>query len=140
MKTRISATKVARKSAESVSTRELVEILKSGPHPDEGYLKILENLARKQAPIEMKTRITATEAARKFSEILNRVTYKGETFVVERGGRPVCEIAPARTKKFTASDFAEMIKSAPRPDDEYFDAVEEIIKNRQPVAPSPWRR
>ncbi|HXN87405.1 MAG TPA: hypothetical protein VN867_15130 [Candidatus Binataceae bacterium] len=88
----------------------------------------------------MKTRVTATEAARKFSEILNRVAYKGETFVVERGGRPVCEIAPAHTKKFTASDFAEMIKSAPRPDDEYFDAVEEVIKNRQPVAPSPWRR
>ena len=88
----------------------------------------------------MKIRIKATEAARKFSEILNRVAYKGETFIVERGGRAVCEIAPIREAKFTAADFAEMIKSAPRPDDEYFEAVEEIIKNRQPVAPSPWRR
>ena len=88
----------------------------------------------------MKTRVTATEAARKFSEILNRVAYKGETFIVERSGQVVCEIAPVRGKKFTAKDFAEMIKSVPRPDDQYFDDVEEVIKNRQPVAPSPWRR
>ena len=88
----------------------------------------------------MKTRVTATEAARKFSEILNRVAYKGETFIVERSGRPMCEISPAPRSKFTAADFAEMIKSAPRPDDQYFDDVEEVIKNRQPVAPSRWRR
>jgi prevent-host-death family protein len=88
-----------------------------------------------------KTRVTATEAARKFSEILNRVAYKGESFVVERSGRPVCEIGPAASgKRFTAADFAEMIKSAPRPDDQYFEDVEEIIRNRQPLAPSPWRR
>ncbi len=88
----------------------------------------------------MKTRISATEAARKFSEILNRVAYRRETFVVERSGKPICEISPARVKKFTARDFVEMIKSAPRPDDQYFEDVEEIIKKRQPVTPSPWRR
>ena len=88
----------------------------------------------------MKTRVSATEAARKFSEILNRVAYKGESFVVERSGRPVCEISPARAAKFTARDFVEMLKSAPRPDEQYFDDVEEVIKKRQPVAASPWRR
>jgi prevent-host-death family protein len=89
----------------------------------------------------MKTRVTATEAARKFSEILNRVAYKGESFVVERSGRPVCQILPAPAgKRCTAADFIKMIKTAPRPDDQYFDDVEEIIKNRQPIAPSPWRR
>ncbi len=88
----------------------------------------------------MKTRITATEAVRKFSEILNRVAYKGETFIVERGGQVVCEISPTRSKKFTGRDFAQMIKLVPRPDEQYFDDVEESIKNRQPVAPSPWRR
>ena len=85
----------------------------------------------------MKTRVSATEAARKFSDILNRVAYKGETFVVERSGRPVCEISPARAAKFTARDFVEMLKSAPRPDDRYFDDVEKVIKNRQRVAPAP---
>ena len=89
----------------------------------------------------MKTRVSATEASRKFSEILNRVAYKRETFIVERSGRPVCQISPAPVaKKCTAADFIQMIKTAPRPDDQYFDDVEEIIKNRQPIAPSPWRR
>jgi antitoxin (DNA-binding transcriptional repressor) of toxin-antitoxin stability system len=88
----------------------------------------------------MKTRVTATEAARKFSEILNRVAYKGESFIVKRSGHPICEISPAPNNEFTASDFAEMIRSAPRPDDQFFDDVEEVIKNRQPVAPSRWRR
>ncbi len=89
----------------------------------------------------MKTHVTATEAARKFSEILNRVAYKGETFVVERSGRPVCEITPAaNAKRFTGADFLELIRTAPRPDDQYFKDVEEIIRNRKSVAPSPWRR
>jgi antitoxin (DNA-binding transcriptional repressor) of toxin-antitoxin stability system len=87
-----------------------------------------------------KTHVTATEAARKFSEILNRVAYKGESFVVERGGHAVCEIRPAaNSREFTAADFIKMMKTAPRPDDQYFDDVEEVIKNRQPVAPSPWQ-
>src|SRR5271170_4882172 len=88
-----------------------------------------------KSPATTKTRVTATEAARKFSEILNRVAYKGESFVVERSGRAICEISPiVNGKKFTAADFAEMIKSAPRPDDQYFEDVEEIIRNRQPIA------
>lgn len=80
----------------------------------------------------MKTRVTATEAARKFSEILNRVAYKGESFIVERGGRPVCEITPApKGKRFTGADFLELIRTAPRPDDQYFKDVEDIIRGRQ---------
>lgn len=88
----------------------------------------------------MKHRVTATEAAKKFSDILNRVAYKGDSFVVERGGKPICEITPARPAHFTGKDFVEMLKSAPPPDDAYFDDVEKIIKKRQLVAPSPWRR
>lgn len=88
----------------------------------------------------MKTRISATKAAREFSEILNRVAYRGETFVVERNGRTICEISPTKPKAFIGADFAEMIKNAPRPDDQYFDDVEEVIKKRQQIVPSPWRR
>jgi prevent-host-death family protein len=92
-----------------------------------------------KAPGTAKNLITATEAARKFSEILNRVAYKGESFVVERSGRPVCEITPvAKDKRFTGADFLNLIKTVPRPDDQYFTDVEEIIRNRQPVASSLW--
>ena len=40
-------------------------------------------------------RLTATEAARRFSEVLDAVETRGETYVVVRGGRPVASIAPA---------------------------------------------
>jgi len=40
-------------------------------------------------------RLTATEAARRFSDLLDRVERHGETFVVERRGRAVASIQPA---------------------------------------------
>jgi antitoxin (DNA-binding transcriptional repressor) of toxin-antitoxin stability system len=40
-------------------------------------------------------RVSATEAARQFSDLLDRVERDGETFVVERRGRAVACIAPA---------------------------------------------
>ncbi len=39
-------------------------------------------------------RITATEAARKFSEVLDMVEHAHEAFLVTRGGRAVAAIAP----------------------------------------------
>jgi prevent-host-death family protein len=39
--------------------------------------------------------ITATEAARRFSEVLDAVEHAGETFVITRGGRAVASIVPA---------------------------------------------
>ena len=40
-------------------------------------------------------RLTATEAARHFSELLDAVEVRGETFVVLRRGRAVARIGPA---------------------------------------------
>lgn len=40
-------------------------------------------------------RLTATEAARRFSDVLDQVERTGETFVVERRGRAVASIRPA---------------------------------------------
>jgi antitoxin (DNA-binding transcriptional repressor) of toxin-antitoxin stability system len=40
-------------------------------------------------------RLSATEAARRFSALLDQVEHEGETFVVERRGRAVASIAPA---------------------------------------------
>lgn len=39
--------------------------------------------------------LTATEAARRFSELLDAVEERGETFLVARRGRTVARIAPA---------------------------------------------
>lgn len=39
--------------------------------------------------------ITATEAARNFSNVLDAVEHRNESFLVKRGGQPVARIGPA---------------------------------------------
>jgi prevent-host-death family protein len=96
--------------------------------------------AVKNTPVPAKTRITATEASRKFSEILNRVAYKGESFIVERSGRPVCEIAPAEKQGISTTELVEFLRSVPYPDKGYFRTLQRITRNQPKVAPSPWDR
>ncbi|MFA7455736.1 MAG: hypothetical protein WCZ10_14875 [Desulfobulbaceae bacterium] len=38
--------------------------------------------------------ITATEAVRKFSEILNQSVYRGDAFLIYRNGKPVAWLLP----------------------------------------------
>ena len=38
--------------------------------------------------------ITATKAARQFSDLLNRVAYRHETLEIRRGGRTVARLTP----------------------------------------------
>ena len=45
------------------------------------------------------TTITATELARSLSDVLNRVRYRGETFMVERNGEGVALIGPVAARK-----------------------------------------
>jgi len=42
----------------------------------------------------METRIPATRLARQLGDILGRIRYRGESFVVERNGVPVARIGP----------------------------------------------
>ena len=42
----------------------------------------------------MEKQITATEAVRRFSEILNSVNYRGERYVIMRGKKAVAHISP----------------------------------------------
>lgn len=84
----------------------------------------------------METKISATELARNLSDILNRAYYKGEEFVVERNDQEVCKIAPPSPRGCSWEDLVEFFKTAPRPDDEYLDILEEITRN-QPAAPVP---
>jgi prevent-host-death family protein len=78
----------------------------------------------------MKSEISATEAARRFSEVVNRVRYRNETFVVKRGGEPVCEIVPVRTKTFTGRDFVKLLRTLPHPDKEYLRTVEKHVRTQ----------
>src|SRR5215831_2720962 len=69
-------------------------------------------------------RVSATDAARTFSDLLNRVQYRGETVVVERNGAAVCEISPAKPLAFMLSELAGLLRTPTKPDPGYWDVVE----------------
>lgn len=71
---------------------------------------------------------------------MNRVRYRGESFVVERGGKPICEILPAKPPRFSGAEFANLMRSLPKPDEEYLAVVEEVIRTQPTVAESKWQR
>lgn len=56
----------------------------------------------------MPTRLTVAEAVKNFSEILGRVRFRGERFVLIKGGKPIAELgptdaaAPARLRELSA--------------------------------------
>jgi len=86
-------------------------------------------------------KISAAKAARNFSEILNRVKYRGESFVVERNHEPVCRIEPIKGRKpVTTDNFAEWWNGLPRPDDKFADDLEETHNMFRYVLKSPRKR
>jgi len=87
------------------------------------------------------TRISATEASRNFSDILNRAQYRGESFEVMRAGEVVARIEPAARKRLTAGELSELWKSWPRLDPEdaaQFEKDLEEIRKGIPPAPYKW--
>ncbi len=87
----------------------------------------------------MEKRISATEAVRKFSEILNSVKYKGERYTVIRGGKPIASICPIEIplKEKSLGELKELLKSIPELGDEagkFGEDLKEILKH-QPSLP-----
>lgn len=86
-------------------------------------------------------RLSATEVVRHFSDVVNRVRYRNEVVVVERGREPVCEIGPVETAPgFTGADLVDLLRSLPAPGEEYLEAVEEGIRRQPPAQETSWRR
>ncbi len=87
----------------------------------------------------METTITATELARSLSDILSRVRYKGETFIVERHGEHVATLAPpAPAKRVTWGEFLEMMKELPPAGPDFADDLEMIQASQQPAEMPRW--
>ncbi len=87
----------------------------------------------------MTRRITATEAARTFSDVVNRVLYRGEDFVVERAGAPVCRIGPLTPSRCTVEELSRLLAELPKLDAAYLATVERAVRRQPPMPGSPWR-
>ena len=68
------------------------------------------------------TRITATEAARSFSDLLNRIA-TGEEVEITRNGATVAVISPPRTRFLSAERFRALIAGAPPVDERFAEDV-----------------
>jgi len=81
-------------------------------------------------------RLSATDVARRFSEVLNRVA-GGEEIDVTRAGASVAVIAPPKIRLLAAARFRELLDAAPPVDRDFADDVRSI---RAQVGPpeSPW--
>ncbi len=89
----------------------------------------------------MTTHVSATEGVRTFSDLLNRIRYRGEGFVVERAGEPVCRMVPAApTKRLSLQDLASLLREIPKPDAGYASDVRRAARSQGRPPRSPWGR
>ena len=84
--------------------------------------------------------LSATEASRNFSEVMNRVKYRGESFIIERGGERICEVRPAAPARFTGADLVALLRSLPAVDADYLDVVEKLTRTQKKLPQSKWER
>lgn len=85
--------------------------------------------------------MTVTEAARNFSDLVNRVYYRGESTILTRNGIPVAYLTPPAPATTPARELAEAWAAQPhlgRADAEQF--AEELERARQglPRAEDRW--
>lgn len=82
-------------------------------------------------------RMSATDAARRFSEVLNRVA-SGEEIEVTRAGAPVAVIGPPKVRLLSAERFRELLASAPPVDDSFAEDLREIRRSVGPPDAPIW--
>jgi antitoxin (DNA-binding transcriptional repressor) of toxin-antitoxin stability system len=87
----------------------------------------------------MKKKISATEAVRKFSEILSHVHYKGDFFTVVRGGKSVALISPVAQphKGKNLGELKDLLAGIPKlgAEAEAFESDTRAARESQPVPP-----
>jgi prevent-host-death family protein len=76
--------------------------------------------------------LTATEVARKFSQVVSRVS-AGEDVEVVRNGVPIVQMRPARGRQVvSAARWRELMDSAPAVDDDF---ERDVQASRETIGP-----
>lgn len=89
----------------------------------------------------MTTRITATEAARNLSDLLNRASYRDESFLITRGGEEVGRLdPPGPRRRKTVRELLDDLKHRGFPDPDFGRDLSEIQAEQPLVEEAPWER
>jgi prevent-host-death family protein len=92
----------------------------------------------------MRTDISATDAVRHFSELLNNIRYRGAHYTIIRGGKPAAALVPVNDSGplRRLDDLKSIFQTLPHidPDDtEFVDDVLQAIKDQPPLPGyAPW--
>ena len=87
----------------------------------------------------MSERVSATEAARRFSDLLNRVRYGRESFVIVRGGEEVGQLVPAPSAQaLTLRGLVGLLREVEAPDERFADDLEQVQASQPFAGDSPW--
>lgn len=83
--------------------------------------------------------ISATEAAKHFGRLVDRVREERAVYVIERGGRPVAEIGPA-AGVCAVRDLVAHLRARRPPDEAYLKEVEAgiAVMNRPALPEDRW--
>jgi prevent-host-death family protein len=87
-------------------------------------------------------KVSATEIARNFSDVVNRVRYRGEEFLIEKGGETVARLVPVEAPQplGTVRDVVRLVEKLGS-DPAFADELEAIINHdNQPIPGDPWQR
>jgi len=86
----------------------------------------------------MQVRISATELARKLGDVLGKVRYRRDVFVVERNGEGVAKLSPlpSHTDGTLREAFAAWVGTEPG-DERFADDLERVNRADRPPT-NPW--
>jgi prevent-host-death family protein len=87
------------------------------------------------------TPISVTEAARNFSECVNRVRYQKMSFVLLKNGTPVARLVPEGKKGCTGPELAEALRRVDLSEGEARDWHRDLVAARKALKPpkDKWR-
>src|SRR5471030_1767508 len=100
-------------------------------------------IRRKKVRIAASESVAATDAAKNFGRLIDRVREEGVTYVIERHGRPVAQIGPVEiAEPKTLRNLVEAMRAAPKLDEETLRYIEQGIEmfNRPEVPKNRWER
>ena len=86
--------------------------------------------------------VSATEAAKNFGRLVDRVREEQASYFVERGGTPVVRISPVDRPAATVGDLKALLRGRGRVGESYLRALEDVVErhNEPRVRRNPWAR